>query len=295
MIDDGISAATHALMEEVAHRYGFTLRFLDCSDMIARLEANNIPKWRGGYTAYLKLFAFSRIEEERILYLDCDIIVKNDISVIFDEYKDMEKPLAMAEDMTICDNTLYCTYIYGNMEETYYNCGTLLCDIPRWKEQGCEEALLTYMCENKKKLMYWEQDVLNLALRGKIATLSNKYNFCTPQLYFGPKLLGKLFGWSRERVAAYTALQETYCVGHCFAVFKERPWHENSRHPLAAEYAAYYREIYGKPYKGTPAPVALSDKLQYLLYKCCRPVYVWLHNFFTKRLYKSFINTPSQE
>ncbi len=296
VIDDGISPDLRGKMQELADKEGFALSFLDCTDVSAMLEAHRVPKWRGGYTAYLKLFAFSRIPDATVvLYLDCDIIAMRDVSTVFEEYADMTTPIAVAEDMTVSPNPVYLRYLFGTEKETYYNVGAILCNLPLWREQKCEEKLLAFLEENRKKLMYWEQDAINLVFRGNITTLSNRYNFCTPQLYFGAKTMGRLFGWSKERTAAYAELEKTYAVGHCFAVFCGRPWHRGSRHPLTAQYAEYYREIFGKEFCGAPVPAHLGDKLQYLLYRCCRPLYIRLHNLFTRRYYRNFVESATEK
>lgn len=295
IIDDGIRAELRGKMEELAQKEGFALHFLDCSDVIAKLEKHRVPKWRGGYTTYLKLFAFSRIPGAvQVLYLDCDIIATGDISAAFDENADMTTPLAVAKDMTVSPNPIYKSYLFGNTEETYYNAGVILCNLPLWQAQDCEEKLLAFLEENRKKLMYCEQDIINLLFRGNITALSNRYNFCTPQLFFGARTMGKLFGWSEREIAEYAALEKDYAAGHCFSVFCGRPWHRGSRHPLTAEYAAYYREIFGKEFCGAPVPARLGDKLQYLLYRCCRPLYILLHNIFTRRYYRNFVASATK-
>jgi hypothetical protein len=138
-----------------------------------------------------------------------------------------------------------------------------------------------------RSLLYWEQDVLNLALRGRITPLSCRYNFCTPTLFFGADMMGRLFHWDEEQTAFYGAISEQYVLGHCFAVFGRRPW-DGDGHPLAALYEKYYREIFGSPPE-RPTRRSMAATLQQCLYRACPQLYAWLHNLLLRRFYRKFI------
>jgi len=298
IINDGISKENVEFLQTFSQRYSLEIVYIDGTVLSSALAAQNFPKWRGGYTAYLKMLAINGITDaHRILYLDSDIIVKRDISDIFSQLDGSECPIAMAEDMTVSYNPAYKKYILGEDcgDRPYYNVGTILFDVDRWKEQNCEKRIFDFMQSNKKPFMYFEQDIMNILFRDNTVTLSNTYNYCTPILYFKPKLMGEIFGWNEEQTAVYASMQDNYAIGHCFGVFQQRPWHKDSRQPLARDYKELYEEIYEKPFIGAPAPIKLYDKAQYLLYRVCRPMYKVLHKIFTKRMYKKFIDQYSDK
>ena len=297
VIDDHIGTDTRAFMDRFAQRFGLELRFLDASQIVSTLEEKNVPKWRGGYTTYLKLFALNKIEGvERVMYLDSDMIIQSDMSAVFAELDDTDATLGMAEDMTISFRFDYKKYILQTDDKSvpYYNAGSILFDLPRWKKNRGEERVLEFIQTNTTPLMYCEQDILNVVFRNEIKQISNTYNFCTPMLFFKPKLMGKLFYWDQEHTDTYAALEKNYCVGHCFGVFAQRPWHKDSLHPLAADYVALYEEIYEKSFDGAAAPSGTMEKLQYILYRVCRPLYGVMHRIFTNRVYASFIKNATK-
>jgi len=292
IIDDHISEENKAFAHDFLRKYSCDMIFLDGAALSEQLEERNVPKWHGGYTTYLKLLALNRIENvERILYLDSDVIVKNDISGAFAELDGTDSPLAMAEDMTISFISDYKNYVLGEggAERIYYNAGAILFDLPRWKANRCEEQVLSFIQNNEKKLMFCEQDILNILFGTQIKTISNHYNYCTPLLFYKPRMMGKLFGWDEAHTKTYAALSETYGVGHCFGVFQKRPWHKGSRHPLAPDYKALYEEIYNETFEGLDVSLSLMDRAQVALYYLCRPLYAVLHRHFTKRNYDNFI------
>ena len=291
IVDDRISEENKEFIRNFAKKYECEMIFLDGSAMSALLEEKQVPKWRGGYTTYLKILALNQIEGvERILYLDSDVIIQNDISDVFAELDGVDSALAMAEDMTISFNAAYKRYALGEGGEkrVYYNAGAILFDIPRWRDGGYEEKVLHFIQTNTRKLMYCEQDILNILFGESIKTISNRYNYCTPILYFKPKMMGKLFGWNAEKTKEYADMAKDYGVGHCFAVFQKRPWHANSRHPLTEEYRALYEELFEERFVGLPVKLTLTDRAQILLYDLFRPLYAVLHRHFTKKLYQDF-------
>ena len=298
VIDDGLSDENRARGRDFSARYACKVIFLDGRAMSASLRALGVPPWRGGYTTYLKLFALDEIRDaDRVLYLDSDVIVKRDISSVFDCLDRTDAPLAMAEDMTVSFRAAYKKYLFGEGGEhvIYYNAGVILFDLPRWREYGCEKRVLEFIQSDQKRLMYCEQDILNILFRGRIETLSNTYNYCTPLLFYHSHLMGKLFGWDGAHTRAYDALSDQYAIGHCFAVLGDRPWHTESIHPLASDYRALYEEIFKKTFKGTPAAHARVTLAQRVLYRVCRPLYVVLHRYATKRSYARFIQNATRE
>ena len=299
VIDDRISKENKTFAEDFARRYSCRIRFFDGAALSAYLAEQNVPRWRGGYTTYLKLLALSRIAGcERVLYLDSDVIVKNDISTVFSALDESDAPLAMAEDMTVSFLPDYKRYVLGagGEERVYYNAGVILFDLPRWRAARCEERVLSFVRENTKPLMFCEQDILNILFGMQTHTLSNFYNFCTPLLFYRPRMMGKLFGWDGAHEREYAALSEHYGVGHCFGVLGSRPWHKRSRHPLASDYRALYGEIFGEDFEGLPLSLSWRDYAQIALYYLCRPLYAPLHRRAMERHYGSFIqNARSRE
>lgn len=100
-------------------------------------------------------------EHEKVLYLDCDILVKNDFSLLFD--LDMQgKCIAGVHDE-------------GTKENSYINSGVLLFDVKKCNEFCFTEKCLKYVDEHAE--LYWpDQDAINAVCRGYIYYLDIGYN-----------------------------------------------------------------------------------------------------------------------
>lgn len=110
------------------------------------------------------------VEAGRILYLDSDTLVLNDLSELFHE--DMEGyPVAAVYDVYVQEQRLI-----GVAEGNYFNSGVLLIDLQKWREQNITEKTLDYLKQYPQKILYVDQCGLNAVLKGNWKHLSARYN-----------------------------------------------------------------------------------------------------------------------
>lgn len=122
---------------------------------------NYSSKW--SYMAMLRcVLSIILKNESRVLWLDCDTIVNEDISDLFDI--DMEG------------------YYYAGVVEPqkskdifrYINSGVLLCNLDLLRESQKEVELAWFL--NHYKLHWADQEVINLLCQGHIRTIDSEYN-----------------------------------------------------------------------------------------------------------------------
>jgi lipopolysaccharide biosynthesis glycosyltransferase len=123
-------------------------------------------------------------EADRVLYLDCDILIKRPVGDLFDT--DMRGfPLAACQDLA------YLHFIRRHhgpartsaMEllrdrRNYFNAGILLIDCVKWREQRFFEKIHALLANPPTPLFFADQDALNVATRdgipGRSQVLSRK-------------------------------------------------------------------------------------------------------------------------
>ena len=115
------------------------------------------------YMAMLRcVLSFILKDESRVLWLDCDTIVNEDIGDLFDI--DMEG------------------YYYAGVVEPqkskdifrYINSGVLLCNLDLLRESQKEVELAWFL--NHYKFHWADQEVINLLCQGHIRTIDSEYN-----------------------------------------------------------------------------------------------------------------------
>ena len=130
-------------------------------------------------TYYRFIIPQLKLNLERILYLDVDIIVKGDIQELFNTNLD-NKVLGAIKDL---GDSYYIKRLKFNVEidpsHTYFNAGVLLIDCKKWREQNISEKLFNTEKKYRGKILCNDQDVLNKVFENNYKMLLEKFNALT--------------------------------------------------------------------------------------------------------------------
>jgi len=108
---------------------------------------------------------------ERLLYLDTDTIVLNDLSEFFD--LDLENYPVGA----VYDNYVKTQPLIGlEKEGEYFNSGVLLVDTQKWREQKISERTFDYIKQFPERIRFVDQCGLNAVLKDNWKKLENRFN-----------------------------------------------------------------------------------------------------------------------
>ncbi len=106
---------------------------------------------------------------ERVIYLDCDISV---LTSLWDLYN-----TDLGENFCAAVEDILTKKIAKRLGlDRYYNSGVLLINLEKWRSDKIADKLLEYAVNNTDKIVYLDQDVLNVVLQGKIKTIDDKWN-----------------------------------------------------------------------------------------------------------------------
>lgn len=109
---------------------------------------------------------------DKILYLDCDIIVNDSLSRLYNE-DISEYWMAGVEDLGYYQHR---RLLKRETESFYVNAGILLLNLKKWREDGIEQKLFEFAEKNAEILVHQDQDVLNMVLNEKTKPLDYKWN-----------------------------------------------------------------------------------------------------------------------
>lgn len=122
---------------------------------------------------------------DRVLYLDCDILVRGDISELYDiDLTDMAIAACPEHDGELghmqeervahyTDNLQY-PRKYG-----YFNSGVMLINLEYWREHNVSKQLIDYLAKNYRICYLPDQDVLNAVLHKVKRFVPIKFNLMT--------------------------------------------------------------------------------------------------------------------
>ena len=117
----------------------------------------------------------------RIIYLDCDMLVVDDLRGLWNV--DIEQyALAICHDEDYVSNEKY-QRLQISEENPYFNSGVLLFNLKYWRKNNTEKACFDCIRHNADILRWHDQDTLNIVLCGHVSYLPLKYNLQTGFLY----------------------------------------------------------------------------------------------------------------
>ncbi len=147
-------------------------------------------------------------EPDRILYLDCDIIVRRPLDALFDLNMD-GRVMAASADYLLMELTAgsgapqskFAKHVASLVSDPlgYFNAGVLLIDCAKWRGGGYSAQLRSLLLSPKTKFLFADQDALNFVFQTDYKRLDPRWN----AFAYHPKPI------KDEEVAAIAASCET--------------------------------------------------------------------------------------
>lgn len=183
------------------------------------------------FATYSRVFLSSQLDDEveKVLYLDCDMIVKSEIIDLLN--LDVSDYYLGGVPEVIDDESKSRLGFENN--EFYFNAGMILVNLKKWRETKIEAILINFIINNQKKIKYWDQDVLNCCFKNTWLKLNYKYNV-THFFYYPDKFGNEYFGLTKEE---YIATKSDPVILHFTGI--KKPWKKGCEHPMKEEYFKY--------------------------------------------------------
>lgn len=180
-----ISEKSKALLQKTIHGYpNFSIQFVCVSPFLRsyNFTANNHITIETFYRLFVqRIFK----NYEKVLYLDCDLIVKEDIARLYDIDigENLIGATLDADWLSQYNGAIpavkpYCKKVLKLKNPyTYFQAGVLLFNIKEMNRIFELDELASYACT--EKFMYLDQDVLNSKCQGRVCILDLKWNVMT--------------------------------------------------------------------------------------------------------------------
>ena len=199
------------------------------------------------HTAYLRLMAARLIPDdiEKVIYLDSDVLVKDDLSKLWeldpqDNYclaaVDIAVPYIDANEVVDTQSRAAKPYVMAyqpiqNWRElgldgsaNYFNSGVMVLNLKLWRDDNIEEQLFRCLRENSAYVWCWDQYALNVVFAGRWGQLEPRWNQG-----------GHVFEYPDESCSPidendFVAMRDDPAIIHYTTMFK--PWDYRPFHPL---------------------------------------------------------------
>ena len=174
VIDDGLSEySKEGLRQTVAqHSEHASIQFLTVEKDVYEdfLVSDHITT-----TAYLRISLpkiLAKYNYKKVLYLDADVLVLDDIVALYDESLNGKTIGAVIDP----GQTKALKRLGIDSEEYYFNSGVMVIDIDQWIEKDITDKTIQFLKENGEQIIYHDQDALNGVLYGDWEQLHPKWN-----------------------------------------------------------------------------------------------------------------------
>lgn len=184
VIDDHISKSDKEKLFQSVDSSITALTFKDLDEIIPKGIALPIDKSTYPLTIYLRLFipSFIPADVEKVLYLDVDMVVRQDITQLF-EIDLGDNIVAAVQDPRILtfDNSWGGVKNHDELgiagDTHYFNSGLLLMDAKKWRDEQIAEKTVECINNNQKYVNYPDQYGLNVVLAHKWYELDARWNY----------------------------------------------------------------------------------------------------------------------
>jgi len=177
------------------------------------------------YTSYLRLLIPKLLPDgiRKAIYLDCDLILRNDISKLWDINIGNNVVLA-AQDGCIPElsnrgHVLDWKKCGATEDSKYFNSGVMVINFKKWLEEDVFTETVKFIQGNRRKLEFCDQDALNAVLVDEWGEIDQKWNCIL-----------------RRNVADKKLNEDAYILH--FASNK-KPWHYASEKPTKEIFFQY--------------------------------------------------------
>lgn len=176
IIDKPLSLSNRRRFQELAEKYHQQIEYLLINkEQLSIFPTKGMDYW--SIAMYYRIFAEELIPQEinRVLYLDCDIIVRGSLASLWNV--DMTgKAIGVVPDIFSFYDDYYERLQYSK-EAGYFNSGVLLMNLEYWREHKLCQQCMDYLNNNYARLFANDQDVLNAVLWDKKMRLPVTYNY----------------------------------------------------------------------------------------------------------------------
>lgn len=161
-------------LNRLCKRFGCSIDFIP----VDARQIGHVPDKDWPVTTYLRLLAARYLPADlhRILYLDGDMVIDSCLDELWET--DLEGYSAAVvpeyQNWVSRDNI---KHILQPGDYDYFNGGMMLINLDYWREHDLASTFLQVIRDRFDDIVYVDQDVMNMALKGTVRLMPVKYNF----------------------------------------------------------------------------------------------------------------------
>lgn len=223
------------------------LRSLNIEVELLSVDSSRFAKWKETIHitrgTYLRLLAPDLIDEQRIIYLDCDVLVLSDLGELYLTGLDNSKFAGVVDSVGA-----FTSRVPRASDDVYINAGVLMMDLAALRKDGFLRQAEKIYEQFKSEIVWADQCIINKYAEGNKTVLDPKWN----RMVFPNTHTDRDF----QAIASPSHSSIIHFLGNV------KPWHERYS-PLAGEFWWQYANEANIP--GLKARIIKRSVFQQLL------------------------------
>ena len=178
MIGKPLQEQNQKKIAALADKYGARISYCVVDNQFLEqfpIKRDSIDRW--SIAIYYRLFAAELLPNtvDKVLYLDCDIIIDGSIKELFD--MDWEGMAVGAVPDMCTEWSEYYERLAYDRSKGYFNSGVVLMNLDYWRDHNVGQRCFNWLADNYDKVINPDQDAMNVVLADKKKTLPVTYNY----------------------------------------------------------------------------------------------------------------------
>lgn len=237
LLAENISKENKAALLKIAQNYERKLLVID----VPKFDIPDVLlSQRWPISAFTRLFSGELLPNnlDKILYLDCDTIIKGDISKI----EDIDMGNSVFCGVKDCIGRAYKKNLGLLNNDVYVNAGVLYINLIKLRKIDVPMEIEKYLKRYKSYINYADQDILNGIFVNKISILEPSCNIMTIASVYEYDDIIRLRKPTNyySKVELEKAVSNPIIIHYTTNMLTIRPWFSNTNHPFAQEFMEYF-------------------------------------------------------
>lgn len=174
VLDMNISAQNRSRIDQLGELLNVSIDRIEVNeDAFSHLSVVRSHLTRGTYLRFLIPHLFS--QEDRVIYLDCDMVVMDSLHEL-DQVDLGTDIIAAVACPSPASNEVMAT---GHVEGSYINAGLLVMNLPLWRKENIVDKCMSILTDPHRILLSEDQSAINIVAKGRIKYLPSRYNVYT--------------------------------------------------------------------------------------------------------------------
>lgn len=230
ILTDYISDENRNLMQQLERMYGRNINIINIDkELFSALPLPSHAPQINICTYYRLLIPTLFPTEERVLYLDCDMIVRKNLMEL---WKTDLKGYAFAGVRDCYQMQRACIRLNYTLDEYYYNAGMGLYNLNYLREIGFDKIVKTFIHEHYDLIICHDQDILNACFHGQFKSVSVRWNLLDVFIRRDYKYP---YDDKDDFISSCKDGAIIHYSGPC-----SKPWFKDTLHPYVKDFLHYY-------------------------------------------------------